>query len=83
MCKEIDSGNFMTTGDGARLALHLASLKNFSKTLTDRGVSDVLTRPIMGLVEGRISQGGEDEELSALVEALSKAGSKPARSHQP
>ena len=83
MCKEIDSGHYKTVGDGARLALHLASLKSFSRTLTDQGISDVLFRPLIDLIEERISQGGEDEELSALVETLSKSGSKPADSHKP
>lgn len=70
MCEEIDSREYKTKGDGARLELHLASLRTFSRTLTDQGVSDVLISPIIGLVEGRIAQGGKDEELSALVESL-------------
>lgn len=76
MCIEIDSGEYETKGDGARLALHLASLRNFSRTLTDQGVSDEMLKPILGLVELRIAQGGENEEFSSLVEALSGSRSR-------
>ncbi|KAE8156557.1 hypothetical protein BDV40DRAFT_293428 [Aspergillus tamarii] len=78
MCTEIDSGKYETRGDGARLALHLASLRNFSRTLVDQGVSYEIIKPIVALVDERISQGGEDEELSALIEALSGSGSAKA-----
>ncbi|KAB8217750.1 hypothetical protein BDV33DRAFT_193332 [Aspergillus novoparasiticus] len=74
MCTEIDSGKYKTKGDGARLALHLASLRNYSKTFRDQGVSDEIMQPIVELVEQRIAQGGGDEELSALVEVLSGSG---------
>jgi hypothetical protein len=67
MCLQIDSGEYQTKGDGARLALHLASLKNFARTMREQGLSDTLIQPIMGLIEGRIAQGAQDDELSSLV----------------
>lgn len=69
IAQQMDSGNYMDE-NGCRLSNHLSSLRNFARTYEEMNVSSIGLASFADIIEKRISQGGQDEELSGIVDIL-------------
>lgn len=70
LARQIDSGIYKTDAAGCRLDNHLSSLQNFTKTYEEAGANPLSLPVFTKVIEERIAQGGEDEELSSLIDLL-------------
>lgn len=70
LARQIDKGEYFSNKQGCRLTNHAASLRNFVRTYSELDVTTFGLEPFAGIMEERISQGGQDEEMSSMVEIL-------------
>lgn len=74
LAKQIDHNDYITPGgDGAPLRLLVKSLGVLNQVHLEQGLSSELIRPLLELMEVRMSHGGAEEEMSSLVETISNA----------
>lgn len=70
LARQIDRNDYTTDSAGCRLENHLASVRNFTRTYQELG-TDPLSLPVIAdAIEKRIADGGQDEELSGLINTL-------------
>lgn len=72
LARQIDSKDYVTKGDGARLDQQVKALSNLIKTNKEMGLSGIMFEPMLTLMKARVAQGGAAEEMSALVETLAE-----------
>lgn len=69
IAQQMDSGYYMDE-NGCRLSNHLSSLRTFIRTYEEMKVSPVGLASFAEIIEKRISQGGQDEELGSVIDSL-------------
>lgn len=68
--RQIDQGQYTTNLLGCRIANHLASLQTYMETFHDMGAHPLGMPAFAKVIQQRISEGGQDEEMSTLVNLL-------------
>ena len=71
LARQVDTGDYVSKGNGAKLGQQLFALDNIIKTNTEHGIALDFILPMRKLLMKRTEAGGVDEELSAIVEVLS------------
>ncbi|KFZ14403.1 hypothetical protein V502_06088 [Pseudogymnoascus sp. VKM F-4520 (FW-2644)] len=71
LARQVDAGDYVSKGNGAKLGQQLFALDNIIKTNTEHGIASDFILPMRKLLMERTEAGGVDEELSAIVEVLS------------
>lgn len=70
--RQIDKEQY-TSSEGAKLSLLVHSFESLMRQHSERGLVSVVIPRMQELVKTRIAQGGEDDELSSLVETISES----------
>ncbi|KAJ3456021.1 hypothetical protein MRS44_016044 [Fusarium solani] len=68
--RQLDEGDFVTKGEGAKCSQQVHALENVVRTSKELGVSGKLMEPILELFKKRTEQGHGDDEISGLVQLV-------------
>ncbi|KAL4887857.1 hypothetical protein BDV59DRAFT_206581 [Aspergillus ambiguus] len=70
--RQIDNGKYLREdGEGMPLSLLIQTLQNMMRTHSELGLSSAMLNPILDLMQDRVAQGGEAEEMSSLIKTIS------------